>query len=253
METCCKTNLGHHKILHQSVVGQTIIPMSLNAPKLPDLTRKGDIATFGLGYGAGFALGIFLFGGNGSPSPLTVALVVAIVCVALKYGYEARQEEPPAEEPQMAEHQRRKDRLRARFNGLEQALDFSVIFTGYGGEVSRASLGSSEVLFEHHWEPNPNYDPQPVDVTEERPYIRHENRGDVSHRLVVLRLLWEAGAITDEYAEARLNELSDLTYQQVHLQQFRTLRPEELKPEELKIMQRLGIVQPAPEEPGSSS
>jgi hypothetical protein len=220
--------------------------MSFNAPKLPDLTRKGDIATFGLGYGGGFALDIGLFGSNSSPPPLTVALVVAIVCLAIKYGYEAMREEAPSEEPPMAEQQQRQDQLRAQLNGLEQVLGSEVVYTNPGGNVIALSLNQSPyVLFEDRWEPNPNYDPRTAEDTEERPYIRHQRAGELSSRYAMLRMLWESGAITDEYTEARLYELCDIMYQQVEEAEGRDLLPEEIE--------ELGIVQRAPEEPGSPS
>jgi hypothetical protein len=220
--------------------------MSLNAPKLPDLTRKGDIAIFGLGYGGGFALDIFLFGANSSPPPLTVALVVAIVCLAIKYGYEATQEEPPAEESPLAEQQQRQDQLRARLNGLERTLLHGAYFTDSRGVVIAAVLDfSSEVLFENRWEPNPNYDPQTVEYTEQLPYIRHEQRGNLVERYMVLRVLWESGTITDQYAEARLDELSDIVYQQVETTGWYEPEPEQLEEQ--------GIVQRSPEDPSSSS
>jgi len=232
------------------VVEKTFIPMSLNAPNLPVLTRKGDIATFGLGYGGGFALDVFLLGSNSSPPSLVVALVVAIVCVAVKYGYEATQEGPPAEEPLMAEQQQRQDRLRAQLIGLERALFVGMDFTDHTGELVRVGLGGPHrVLFEERWEPNPNYDPRTVEYTEELPYVRHERWGSPIHRYAVLRALWESGAITDEYAEARLNELSDIVYQQVELGTWNEEPPQETEVEtEIR-----GRVQRASEEPASSS
>lgn len=65
--------------------------MTISPPKLPDITSKVDLAVFGLGYAAGFALYAFVFRLS-TPSPTTVALVAAIAALAIKSGIEAWQE-----------------------------------------------------------------------------------------------------------------------------------------------------------------
>jgi DNA-binding XRE family transcriptional regulator len=44
----------------------------------------------------------------------------------------------------------------------------------------------------------------------EPPYVEREVTEDLHERVLVLHALWKTGIVTDAYAEARLDELSDL-------------------------------------------
>jgi hypothetical protein len=186
--------------------------MSLSPPKLPDLTSKGDIATFGLGYAAGFFLYIFLLD-RSTPPPLTVALVVAIGCLGGKYAYEAIWEELQSEPPTEPEQERR-ERLTTQIGALDKLFASGAEYTDREGHKVEVHI-RNEVLIETRWEPNPNYDPRTVEYTDERPYIEYNDMEHLFQRYAILRSLWESRAVTDEYVETRLNELIDLLSRKV--------------------------------------
>ena len=188
--------------------------MSLNSPQLPDLTNKGDIAVFGLGYAVGFTLYTVLFGTSG-PGPTTSALVFAVACLSVKYGYEARQEEPTTAEPASISEHERYERLRTQLNAFGDMFVSGVSYTE--GE-RRAELGFEEqVVVETRWDPNPAYDPNNAAYTEEKPNVENTVTENLHVRYLALRALWESGVVTDEYTEARLSELTDLLYRKVEL------------------------------------
>jgi hypothetical protein len=221
-----KTNLRNLANL-QGAEEKVAIQMSLNSPNLPDLTRKGDIAVFGLVYAVGFTLYVILFGTSG-PGPLPGALVFAIACLSSKYGIEALQEDSKQEPLPMSEHEKR-EHLRVQLNALENLLGPGVRYTDTGGDTYNVSL-SDLVLVEKRWELNPNYDPENEYRTDEKPYIEHEDTENLMERYLALRYLWESELVTDECVEARLSELTDLCYRKAETYARSYPEPEQTPP-----------------------
>jgi len=182
--------------------------MTIGSPKLPDITSKADLAVFGLGYAAGFALYVLLFRLN-TPPPTTVALVAAIAALAIKSGIQAWQEREP---PPISE-QERQENLRNRL------LTFEELFSE-GTQLYKTGRVTQLILdhmvdLEHRWEPNPNYEPRVTRGGEELqymepPYVERVVSEALHERVLVLHVLWKAGIVTDAYTEARLDDLSDL-------------------------------------------
>jgi DNA-binding XRE family transcriptional regulator len=182
--------------------------MTIGSPKLPDITSKTDFAVFGLGYAAGFAMYAFVFRLS-TPPPITVALVVAIAALAIKSGIQAWQER---ESPPKSEQERQED-LRNRLIAFEELFSEGTQLYKTG-RVTQLILDKT-VSLERQWEPNPNYEPHGTEGEEgtqylEPQYIEREVTDALYQRVLVLHVLWKAGIVTDAYADARLDELSDL-------------------------------------------
>jgi hypothetical protein len=190
--------------------------MTIVSPKLPDITTKADLAVFGLGYAVGFVLYAVLR--MSTPPPTTVALAAAIAALAIKSGIQAWQEREP---PPISE-QERQENLRNRLSTFEELFsDGAQIYEG--GRVSQANLQKT-VYLERRWEPNPNYEGSAAQGGEEAtykepPYVERDITEAIYERILVLRILWRAGIVTDAYAEARLDELSDLCSRKATIQE----------------------------------
>lgn len=179
--------------------------MTIGSPKLPDITSKADLAVFGLGYAAGFALYALVFRLN-TPPPTTVALVAAIAALAIKSGIQAWQEKEP---PPISEQERQE-------NLLNKLITFEELFSEgkqlyKTGRVTQLTLDNM-VYLERRVEPNPDYNPRITEGEAEymAPYIEREVTEALYERVLVLHVLWKADIVMDAYAEARLDELSDL-------------------------------------------
>jgi hypothetical protein len=190
--------------------------MTIVSPKLPDITSKADLAIFGLGYAAGFALDVVVFRLNTFP-PTTVALVVAIAALAIKSGIQAWQEREP---PPISEQERQAN-LRNRLIAFEEL--FSEGTRLYRTGRANHLILDKTVDLERRWEPNPNYEPRSKEEGEggpytEPPYVETRVTEALHQRVLVLHALWKTGIVTDAYAEARLDELSDFCSRKASIQ-----------------------------------
>ncbi len=177
--------------------------MSLSSPTLPNITSKGDLAVFGLGYAAGFVLYSLIIG-RSDPPPTTVALVVAIASLAVKSGIEGVLEDESAP----ISEQERQENLRTKLIAFETLFSEGIRRPYTDGLFIEIAI-SSAVVVETRWGPNPNYENNDAQGEYEPPYIEQKINEDLAERTFALHALWEAGVVTDEYAEARLSELSD--------------------------------------------
>ena len=101
----------------------------------------------------------------------------------------------------------RSAQLSAQFNAFRTLLTEGGELTGEGGKRIRLVF-EPVVHVETRWEPNPNYDLKTAEETGELPHIQQEFEEDLLDRHHALSVLWEYGIVTNEYAEARLNEIT---------------------------------------------
>jgi len=116
-------------------------------------------------------------------------------------------------EPPPVSEQERQENLRNRLFAFEELFSEEGTRLYKTGHVTELVLYEA-VHLEQRWEPNPNYNPRFTEGEESRyvepPYIEREVTDNLYERVLVLHALWETGTVTDAYAEARLDELSDL-------------------------------------------
>jgi DNA-binding Xre family transcriptional regulator len=190
--------------------------MTISSPKLPEITSKADLAVFGLGLAAGFVLYGVVFRLS-TPPPTTVALVAGIAALAIKSGIQAWQDR---ERPSISERERQ-DNLRSRLIAFEEL--FSEGTRLYRTGRANHLILDRRVVLERRWEPNPNYEPGRTEEGEggtytEPPYVHTAVTEALRERVLVLHALWKTGIVTDAYAEARLDELSDFCSRKASIQ-----------------------------------
>ncbi len=79
-------------------------------------------------------------------------------------------------------------------------------------------------------QPNPNYNPQDEYYAGDPQYLQVENYENIRERYLALRTLWESRLVTDECAEARIADLTDLIYRKVQPQVTYIEEPESEQP-----------------------